>query len=189
MSRAMALHEWLAGEVPALPVFNPMIRGLSTDSRELGEGDAFIALAGETTHGLKFAAKAQAAKVAAIVFEAPAPADVSLPDNAVAVPGLRQKLGRLADRFYGGPSKAMAVTGVSRTNGTTSPVRLVSPAVAAGRVGRDAGQPRHPHRPENGSVRYQEKVGADRWQVSQLTPSPSMCSTNASPGTCGRRKT
>lgn len=131
MSRSMPLHDWLAGEVPALPVFNPMIRGLSTDSRELGEGDAFIALAGDTTHGLKFAAKARAAKVAAIVFEAPAPADVELPDNAIAVPGLRHKLGRLADRFYGGPSKAMAVTGVTGTNGKTSTVQLIAQALAS----------------------------------------------------------
>ena len=129
MSRAMPLHEWLAGAVPALPVFNPLVHGLSTDSRDLAEGDAFIALAGETTHGLKFADKAIAARVAAIVFEEPAPDDLVLPANAVGVPGLRDKLGALADRFYSSPSKAMAVTGVTGTNGKTSTVQLIAQAL------------------------------------------------------------
>ncbi len=131
MTRAMPLHDWLAGEVPALPVFNPLIRGLSSDSRELAEGDAFIALAGETTHGLKFADKAIAARVAAIVFEEPAPKDFMLPANAIGVHGLRHKLGRLADRFYGSPSEQMTLTGVTGTNGKTSTVQLIAQALSA----------------------------------------------------------
>ncbi len=127
----MPLHDWLAGEVPALPDFNPLIRGLSSDSRELAEGDAFIALAGETTHGLKFADKAIAARVAAIVFEEPAPKDFALPTNAVGVHGLRHKLGRLADRFYGSPSKQMTLTGVTGTNGKTSTVQLIAQALTS----------------------------------------------------------
>src|SRR4249919_4379465 len=129
MMRAMPLHELLAGEVPAMPIFNPVIHGLSADSRELSEGDAFIALAGATTHGLNFVDKARAAKVAAIVFELPAPADVVLPEHAIGVADLRHKLGRLADRFYDAPSKRLAMTGVTGTNGKTSTVQLIAQAL------------------------------------------------------------
>ncbi|KFN43156.1 UDP-N-acetylmuramoyl-L-alanyl-D-glutamate--2,6-diaminopimelate ligase [Arenimonas oryziterrae] len=131
MSRAMPLHDLLAGEVPALPSFNPMIRGLSADSRELGAGDAFVALAGASTHGLNFVDKAQAAQVAAILFELPAPQDVVVPANAIGVSDLRHKLGRLADRFYGSPSKTMTMTGVTGTNGKTSTVQLIAQALAS----------------------------------------------------------
>ena len=141
MSRAMPLHDLLAGQVPMLPAFNPVVRGLSQDSRSLRAGDAFVALAGASTHGLKFAEQAVAANVAAILFEPPAPAGLPLPSNVVAVEGLREKLGRLADRFFDAPSKALTMAGVTGTNGKTSTVQLLAQAlslkddVAGGRVG------------------------------------------------------
>ncbi len=124
----MPLRQLLAGFAPE-PALNPLVRGLSADSRELAEGDAFIALAGASTHGLQFAAKALAAGVSAILFEQPAPGNASLPPIAVGVDGLRQQLGRLADRFYGSPSRALAMTGVTGTNGKTSTVQLIAQAL------------------------------------------------------------
>ena len=140
MSQAMPLQQLLAGEVPDLPAFNPMVCGLSADSRDLREGDAFIALAGTTTHGLRFADKAQAANVAAIVFEAPAPGDAVLPANAVGVEQLRGKLGRIANRFYHAPSRTLKMVGVTGTNGKTSTVQLIAQAlelrtIVAGTIG------------------------------------------------------
>ena len=129
MSRAMPLHELLAGEVPELPAFNPLVRGLSLDSRDLHEGDVFVALAGSSTHGLRFAAQAKAAGVAAILFEPPVPGSPTLPEIAVAIDGLRGKLGRLADRFFDSPSQALAITGVTGTNGKTSTVQMLAQAL------------------------------------------------------------
>ena len=114
----------------AAPGFDAEVTGLSADSRELQAGDAFVALAGATTHGLRFAGAANAAHVAAIVYEAPAPNGVVLPANAVAVEGLRAQLGRIADRFYGAPSRALAMTGVTGTNGKTSTVQLIAQALS-----------------------------------------------------------
>jgi len=130
MSRAMRLQELLAGIAPTPPEFNPVVTGLSQDSRDLHEGDAFVALAGASTHGLRFASQAEAAKVATILFEPPAPEGLPLPTNAVAVEVLREKLGRLADRFYGAPSKAMTLAGVTGTNGKTSTVQLLAQALS-----------------------------------------------------------
>ena len=129
MNRAMPLHELLRGEVSPLPSFNPVVTGLSADSRALNAGDAFVALRGASAHGLNFAASAEAANVAAILFESPAPDGIELPANAVAVSDLRGKLGRLADRFYDAPSKRVAMTGVTGTNGKTSTVQLIAQAL------------------------------------------------------------
>ena len=66
--RRLSLHALLDGFADA-PAFDAEVTGLSADSRELQAGDAFVALAGATTHGLRFAGTAQAAGVAAILFE------------------------------------------------------------------------------------------------------------------------
>ena len=129
MIGAMPLHDLLRGDVAALPAFNPLIAGLNADSRALRPGDAFIALRGASTHGLNYIATAESAKVAAILFEAPIPDGIDLPANAVMVPELRRKLGRLADRFYGAPSQHLAMTGVTGTNGKTSTVQLIAQAL------------------------------------------------------------
>ena len=53
MSRAMSLQQLLAGEASLPDGFDPLLQGLSMDSRALKEGDAFVALAGASTHGLR----------------------------------------------------------------------------------------------------------------------------------------
>ncbi len=126
----MPLSALLQGE-PSLPAgFDPTVAGLSADSRGLRPGDAFIALAGASTHGLRHAAQVSQAGASVILFEPPAPADGAMPANAVAVPGLRRRQGELADRFYGGPSHVLAMTGVTGTNGKTSTVQLIAQALS-----------------------------------------------------------
>ncbi len=129
MSRTMPLAQLLQGE-PGLPAgFAPTVAGLCVDSRALQPGDAFVALAGASTHGLQHAAQAQAAGASVILFEPPAPGDMALPASAVAVPRLRQRQGELANRFYQSPSQALAVAGVTGTNGKTSTVQLLAQAL------------------------------------------------------------
>lgn len=110
----------LAGVVSTPPV---MVRDLTLDSRAVGEGDAFVALGGRATHGLDHAADA-IARGASVVLWDPAEgraASAMLPaDRLVAVPGLRARLGALADRFYGQPSASVQVAGITGTNGKTT---------------------------------------------------------------------
>ena len=130
MTRAMPLSELLQG-APALPPgFDPVVTGLSADSRDLQPGDAFIALAGASTHGLRHADAVARAGASVILFEPPAPQDSAPPAQAVGVAGLRRRQGELADRFYGGPSRALAMTGVTGTNGKTSTVQLIAQALS-----------------------------------------------------------
>ncbi|MEZ0469264.1 UDP-N-acetylmuramoyl-L-alanyl-D-glutamate--2,6-diaminopimelate ligase [Luteimonas salinilitoris] len=126
MSAAMRLADLLpdiAAMPPALTV-----SGLAQDSREVREGDAFLAIPGFGSHGLRFVAQARAAGARAILFEPPAPDDAPPPADAIAVPALRTRMGAMADRLYGAPSAAMTTVGVTGTNGKTSTVQLLAQA-------------------------------------------------------------
>jgi UDP-N-acetylmuramoyl-L-alanyl-D-glutamate--2,6-diaminopimelate ligase len=128
MTRAMLLSELLP-DVPGVPA-ELAITGLVQDSRAIRPGDAFVAIAGFGAHGLNFVDVAREAGVAAILFEPPAPANIPAPADAIAVPGLRARLGELGDCFHGRPSQAMTVVGVTGTNGKTSTVQLLTQAWA-----------------------------------------------------------
>ncbi|MEO6365678.1 MAG: UDP-N-acetylmuramoyl-L-alanyl-D-glutamate--2,6-diaminopimelate ligase [Luteimonas sp.] len=128
MTRAMLLSELLP-DVPGVPL-DLAITGLVQDSRGICPGDAFVAIAGFGAHGLNFVDVAKQAGVGAILFEPPAPADLPVPADAIAVPGLRGRLGELGDRFHERPSQAMTVVGVTGTNGKTSTVQLLAQAWA-----------------------------------------------------------
>ncbi|GAB3348712.1 UDP-N-acetylmuramoyl-L-alanyl-D-glutamate--2,6-diaminopimelate ligase [Lysobacter tyrosinilyticus] len=126
MSRDMLLRELLP-DVAGIPG-DLRINGLVMDSREVKPGHAFVAIAGFGAHGLKFVDQARAAGASAILFEAPAPADLPAPADAIAVPNLRARLGDLADRFHDSVTDAMTMVGVTGTNGKTSSVQLLAQA-------------------------------------------------------------
>ncbi len=125
MSRTMLLSTLL----PELSLsHDPQISGLVLDSRFVRPGDAFVAIAGFGAHGLGFVEQAKAAGAAAILFDPPAPAELPAPADAIAVPGLRSRMGVMADQFHGHPSRAMTMVGVTGTNGKTSTVQLLTQA-------------------------------------------------------------
>ncbi len=126
MTRAMLLSELLP-DVASVPR-DLAITGLVQDSRAIQRGDAFVAIAGFGAHGLNFIAQAKAAGASAILFEAPAPDDLPAPDDAIAVPNLRARMGELGDRFHDHPTRAMTTVGVTGTNGKTSTVQLLAQA-------------------------------------------------------------
>ena len=125
MKRAMALSNLLPDvDVPR----DLVVRGLVQDSRMVEPGDAFVAIGGFGAHGLGFVGQALAAGASAILFEPPAPHDLPAPPDAIAVPGLRDRLGDMADRFHARPSRDMRTVGVTGTNGKTSTVQLLTQA-------------------------------------------------------------
>ena len=134
MSDGMRLDELLAGIAAAPPV---AVAGLTLDSRAVVKGDAFVALQGGRGHGLEHASEAASRGARAILWDPaegrePAAADAAAP--FVAVTALRDRLGGLADRFYGMPSSRLTVAGVTGTNGKTTCAWLL--ASAAGRLAR-----------------------------------------------------
>ena len=124
-----------------------VVRGLALDSREVSEGDAFVALEGSRQHGITFAPMALARGAVAVLAERPEETAASAPAFSKAeagirdsgfgigeaptvwIDGLREKLGSIASRFFGDPSSAMTVIGVTGTNGKTSTVHLLAQAL------------------------------------------------------------
>ena len=105
-----------------------MISDLVSDSREVTRGAAFVALQGERSHGLDYAAQALAGGAAIVLYEPPGAAD-ALGARALAVPGLRQILGDLGARFYGSAEPPAGVIGVTGTNGKTTVAWLIAQAL------------------------------------------------------------
>lgn len=126
MSAGMLLSELLP-DVDGVPA-GLRVSGLSQDSREVVAGDAFLAIPGFGTHGLRFVEQARAAGAVAVLHEPPAPDGVAVPADAIAVPGLRMRIGPMADRLHASPSAAMTVVGVTGTNGKTSTVQMLAQA-------------------------------------------------------------
>lgn len=125
MRRMMALTELLPDvDVPREIV----VRGLVQDSRAVEPGDAFVAIAGFGAHGLGFVEQAKERGASAILFEPPAPVELAVPEDAIAVPHLRKRMGGLADRFHAYPSRDMNMVAVTGTNGKTSTVQLLAQA-------------------------------------------------------------
>ncbi len=133
MSARVRLDELLAGVTTAPAV---EVAGLALDGRAIRPGEAFVAVAGTQRHGLEFVEQAIARGASAVLWD---PADGAMPGLpagvvAVAVPGLRSRLGTLADRFHGAPSARLAIAGVTGTNGKTTCAWLL--AAAGSRLGQ-----------------------------------------------------
>jgi len=137
-TRSFSIGELLAGfaEVPA-PWANLPVAGLASDSRNVQPGDLFFAVRGGQRHGLEFLATVKAAGAVAVVWEptweGPLSVDDALP--LLATPELRQKLGLIASRFYGEPSRRLQVIGITGTDGKTSCAHFLAQALSSAESG------------------------------------------------------
>jgi len=109
--------------------------GVRADSRTVRSGDLFAAFPGERSDGRRFIRDALRAGAAAVVWER---AGFQWNDGwnvpNVGMDDVRGKLGSIADRVYGQPSRHMWVAGVTGTNGKTSCSQWI--AQSLGRAGR-----------------------------------------------------
>ncbi len=109
--------------------------GLAVDSRKVRAGNLFLAFPGARDDGRKHIAEAIAAGAGAVLWET---GNFTWDDGwripHFAVPELRNRLGEIASRFYGQPSQAMWVAGVTGTNGKTSCAHWI--AQSMNRLGR-----------------------------------------------------
>jgi UDP-N-acetylmuramoyl-L-alanyl-D-glutamate--2,6-diaminopimelate ligase len=123
---AMTLGELLG--TAAGPHAGLTVTDLMSDSRQVTPGAAFVALEGERSHGLDFAAQAFD-RGAAVVLHEPSARALGGPWPGVAVPGLRARLGELGRRFYGGRQPSRDLVGITGTNGKTTVAWLVAQAL------------------------------------------------------------
>ncbi|MBD9482387.1 UDP-N-acetylmuramoyl-L-alanyl-D-glutamate--2,6-diaminopimelate ligase [Pseudomonas sp. PDM14] len=107
-----------------------LIRELTLDSRKVRPGDLFLAVPGTAQDGRAHIADAIARGATAVAYERTG-ADVPDGNGAelVAIKGLVAQLSAIAGRFYGEPSRALRLIGVTGTNGKTSVSQLLAQAL------------------------------------------------------------
>jgi UDP-N-acetylmuramoyl-L-alanyl-D-glutamate--2,6-diaminopimelate ligase len=124
------LPELVAGFAAGAP--DVAVTDLSLDSRQLRAGGLFLAVQGTRQHGLEFLPQALARGAGALLWEpAPgvAPPAVGIP--SVPVEGLSRRVGEIAARFFGHPSRSLHAVGITGTDGKTSTAWLVAQALDA----------------------------------------------------------
>ena len=131
MAREMPVSELLA----ALPVKTVVgappssVASITDDSRRVEPGSCFVATPGLRQDARRFVPEAVRRGATLIVTEGG-----PLPDVAVAqvlVPSARESLARLADMYYGRPSRELTLVGITGTNGKTTTSYLVEALLRA----------------------------------------------------------
>jgi UDP-N-acetylmuramoyl-L-alanyl-D-glutamate--2,6-diaminopimelate ligase len=121
---SVPLSELLAATAVTDHNADPQLRveSLCYDSRQCRPGALFFALRGAKEDGTKFVAQAAQQGAVAIVSDAALSA-CALP--FIQVPNARAAMAEMAAAFYGRPSDALKVMGVTGTNGKTTTAFLV----------------------------------------------------------------
>jgi UDP-N-acetylmuramoyl-L-alanyl-D-glutamate--2,6-diaminopimelate ligase len=104
------------------------VLAVTHDSRAVVPGALFCCLPGERDDGHDFAGAAVDAGAAALLCERPL--DVAV--TQVIVADARAAMAPIAAAFHGHPSRALAVAGVTGTNGKTTTTHLLAAALEAG---------------------------------------------------------
>ena len=112
-----------AGSDAGLPV-----SGLAYDDRQAGPGSVFFCVSGFTRDGHDFAKAAVARGAVALVVSRP----LGLGVPEVVVSDVRAAMASAAAAFHGDPTSALAVAGITGTNGKTTTAFLVRALLVAG---------------------------------------------------------
>jgi len=117
---------------------DPLIGGVSLDSRQVEAGDLFLAIRGAKSDGESFAPEAIRRGARAIVAAAPRPPQIDASVGWVQVQHVRPVAGPLSRECHGRPDEALRLVGVTGTNGKTTVTHLVESIVRA--AGRSCGR-------------------------------------------------
>lgn len=101
------------------------IGALRVSSRDIAQGELFIAVRGVSRDGHEFIGDALKSGAVAIVAEKAAPADFDSSRAWVQVKDSRQAVAEMAAVFYGDPAAAITLAGVTGTNGKTTTTFLI----------------------------------------------------------------
>ncbi len=116
------------------------VSDVTLDSRAASPGALFLACRGHGRHGAQFAGEALARGASAVLYE-PSPGASELIQAGLSgstragevfvapVPELSSQAGIIADRFFGRPSQALTVVGITGTNGKTTCAWLLAQAL------------------------------------------------------------
>ena len=128
-----AFYERLGPDAHVLGDPATQVRGIEVDSRRVTPGSLFVAVRGAHVDGHAYIADAIARGAAAVVIEARAEIG-TLAVPAILVHDSLQALSPISAAFYGDPSHALAVIGITGTNGKTTSTRMLAAICAAANI-------------------------------------------------------
>ncbi|HEY5040251.1 MAG TPA: UDP-N-acetylmuramoyl-L-alanyl-D-glutamate--2,6-diaminopimelate ligase, partial [bacterium] len=136
---------------------NPVLTGISENSKTAQPGELFVCVPGAKHDGRTYAEEAVLLGARALVVE-------KTPLKGIAVPQMvvkdsREALALLAHAYYGDPSQAVKVIGVTGTKGKTTTTYLIRAILEA--AGKPCGL--------MGTIAYQ--IGAKSYEANNTTPS------------------
>jgi len=114
---------------PALDVVDPAITGMTFDSRSVNPGDLFFAVRGEHLDGHDFVHAAATSGATAVVVDHEVATEPGV--TQVVVDDTVAAMGWLAASFFGGPSNALTMIGITGTNGKTTTAHIIECALGA----------------------------------------------------------
>ncbi|MFN2448555.1 MAG: UDP-N-acetylmuramoyl-L-alanyl-D-glutamate--2,6-diaminopimelate ligase [Candidatus Baltobacteraceae bacterium] len=129
--RLETLIEHLAQNTRVIGARDVSISSIAIDSREVMPGALFIAMRGERSDGHRFIASAVTRGAVAVVAEE---AIETHGVTTIVVPDSARAASQIADVFYGSPSAAMHVAGVTGTNGKTTTTQMIAAMLREGGV-------------------------------------------------------
>ena len=115
------------GSGNAAPLLDLDIEGLKLDSRQVTNGDCFVAVPGHHVDGRHFIGQAIEAGARLVLQQANSfSVDLRGAVPILCVPHLNEQLSAIAGRFYQQPSQRIRVVGVTGTNGKTTVTHLLA---------------------------------------------------------------
>lgn len=127
IKNASSLAYLLPGKWLPAAVADLTVSGICLDHRKLESGDLFVALKGSQHDGRRFIAEAIKAGARAVLRQADSEEQtIAWQDNVPVIPEIRlaENVSAIAGRFYGEPSRALDLIGVTGTNGKTTSTHL-----------------------------------------------------------------
>jgi UDP-N-acetylmuramoyl-L-alanyl-D-glutamate--2,6-diaminopimelate ligase len=109
------------GDARIVGTLPPRVESIVTDSRESTSGSLYVALRGARVDGHHYAHVAVENGAVAVVAEQ----ELAIDAPQLIVADTRVAISRLADAFYGRPSAALRIAGITGTNGKTTTTHLV----------------------------------------------------------------
>ena len=128
------MSQLLEGFALIEPEYDRLIGALQLSSQRVARGDVFVALPGITVDGRQYIEHAIANRASAILFEkSGSHREDQIIGNIplIGIENLKSKLGIIASRLYGNPSRALNVIGVTGTNGKTTIAFMIAQALDA----------------------------------------------------------